>query len=94
MNQENTSASASPVDHIVTTEHSAVIGGQALDYVATTGTMVVESAGKKCEIFFSAYTVEGDERAADRPLTFVFNGGPEAGDRAHRRALYWAGDRR
>ena len=76
MNQENTAASVTPVDHLVTTKHSAVIRGQALDYVATTGTMVVESAGKKCEIFFTAYTVEGFEREAERPLTFVFNGGP------------------
>ena len=58
---DNAQASAPPVDHIVTTEHSAVIRGQALDYTATTGTMVVETAGKKCEIFFT---------------TFVFNGGP------------------
>ena len=91
---DNAQASAPPVDHIVTTEHSAVIRGQALDYTATTGTMVVETAGKKCEIFFTAYTVDEDEStagrassarrsgtagrasAADRPLTFVFNGGP------------------
>ena len=86
--QGNTTASAPPEDHIVTTEHSAVIRGQKLDYTATTGTMVVETAGKKCEIFFTAYTVgeaEDTSRrpssshragASDRPLTFVFNGGP------------------
>ena len=91
---DNAQASAPPVDHIVTTEHSAVIRGQALDYTATTGTMVVETAGKKCEIFFTAYTMDEDEStagrassarrsgaanrsgASDRPLTFVFNGGP------------------
>ena len=85
---DNAQASAPPVDHIVTTEHSAVIHGQMLDYTATAGTMVVETAGKKCEIFFTAYTVEGFESisnypsaanragASDRPLTFVFNGGP------------------
>ena len=76
MNQENTAASVTPVDHLVTTKHSAVIRGQALDYVATTGTMVVESAGKKCEIFFTPYKVSGFERGADRSLTFVFNGAP------------------
>ena len=86
--QGNTTASAPPEDHIVTTEHSAVIRGQKLDYTATTGTMVVETAGKKCEIFFTAYTVGEAEdtsrrpssshraSASDRPLTFVFNGGP------------------
>ena len=86
--QGSTTAAAPPEDHIVTTEHSAVIRGQKLDYTATTGTMVVETAGKKCEIFFTAYTAEGTESianypsaanragASDRPLTFVFNGGP------------------
>ena len=61
---DNAQASAPPVDHIVTTEHSAVIRGQALDYTATTGTMVVETAGKKCEIFFTAYTMDEDESTA------------------------------
>ena len=86
--QDNATAAAPPVDHIVTTEHSAVIHGQKLDYTATAGTMVVETAGKKCEIFFTAYTVGEAEdtsrrpssshrtSASDRPLTFVFNGGP------------------
>ena len=63
---DNAQASAPPVDHIVTTEHSAVIRGQALDYTATTGTMVVETAGKKCEIFFTAYTMDEDESTAGR----------------------------
>ena len=45
--QGNTTVSAPPEDHIVTTEHSAVIRGQKLDYTATTGTMVVETAGRE-----------------------------------------------
>ena len=36
---DNAQASAPPVDHIVTTEHSAVIHGQMLDYTATAGTI-------------------------------------------------------
>ena len=65
--QGSTTAAAPPEDHIVTTEHSAVIRGQKLDYTATTGTMVVETAGKKCEIFFTAYTAEGTESIANYP---------------------------
>ena len=73
MNQDNTQTTAAqapavPEDHIVTTKHSAVIRGQALDYVATTSTMVVKTAGKKCEIFFTAYTMEGFKSASERPL--------------------------
>lgn len=63
-------------DHIVITKHSAVINGQSLDYTAAAGTMVVNTVGGKCEIFFTAYTAGESGNAADRPLTFVFNGGP------------------
>ena len=69
-------AGAPPKDHLVTTEHSAVIRGQKLDYTAVAGTMAVSTKGGLCEIFFTAYTVESDEGPAERPLTFVFNGGP------------------
>ena len=77
-------ASAAPMDNLVTTSHSAVVRGKPLDYTVTAGTMVVDTAGGKCELFFAAYTVEGAANgegcstmsAAARPLTFVFNGGP------------------
>ena len=74
--QAPANAPAPPEDHLVTTEHSAIVRGQPLDYTVTAGTMVVDTAGGKCELFFAAYTVEGFGSAADRPLTFVFNGGP------------------
>ena len=67
---------AAPQDNLVTTTHSAVVRGKSLDYTATAGTMVVDTAGGKCEIFFAAYTVERTAIASARPLTFVFNGGP------------------
>ena len=53
-----------------------MIHGQLVDYTAVAGTMVVDTEGGKCEIFFTAYTVEDGGDAARRPLTFVFNGGP------------------
>ena len=69
-------AGTPPVDHLVTTRHSIAVRGRSLDYSVTAGTMVVDTAGGKCEIFFAAYTVEETDSAAERPLTFVFNGGP------------------
>lgn len=65
-------------DNLVTTKHTAVIQGQSVDYTATAGTMVTESDGKQCEVFFIAYTKDGVEDVAERPITFVFNGGPGA----------------
>lgn len=52
------------------------IGGKALPYTATVGTLpVYDGAGKKSgEVVYTAYTVEG----ANRPVTFALNGGPGA----------------
>ena len=69
-------ASTAAVDNIVTTRHTATIQGRELAYTADTGTMVLESGGETCEIFFTAYTLDGVDDPADRPVTFAFNGGP------------------
>lgn len=63
-------------DNIVTTKHTAVIQGKELSYTAQAGTAVLETGGNKCEIFFTAYTLDGVEDISDRPITFAFNGGP------------------
>src|SRR5579872_2849668 len=61
----------------VVTTHRVALDGRALEYTVTTGLMPIrDDAGKKeAEIFFMAYTLNG-ESAADRPLMFSFNGGP------------------
>ena len=75
--QDSASLSANAAeDNIVTTKHIAVIQGNELSYTAQAGTMVLESGGSKCEIFFTAYTKDGVANPADRPITFAFNGGP------------------
>ena len=79
-----------PEDRVQVRRHEGRIGGRPLRYATTAGTLVLreevlgegERAGRfeghrpKAEIFFVAYTLEGVEEPADRPLTFVFNGGP------------------
>ncbi|MCB0013307.1 MAG: hypothetical protein KDE34_15455, partial [Anaerolineales bacterium] len=67
-----------PTDQAVTTQHQFTIGGQTLSYTATAGNIVLkEEDGKpKATIFYIAYTLDGVENLADRPLTFSFNGGP------------------
>jgi carboxypeptidase C (cathepsin A) len=70
---------------------SVVIGGQRIDYQAIAGTLVVHPKGwddvpqnadkdakgapTEASIFFVAYLKKG-ARPADRPLTFIYNGGP------------------
>lgn len=68
-------------DRLVSSEHEITIAGQAIRYKATTGTMAMkDEAGKhKADVFFVAYDrLPAPEKPADRPITFVFNGGPGA----------------
>jgi carboxypeptidase C (cathepsin A) len=75
-------ADANPVkdSHDPSVTHGTVLrDDKPLAYRATTGQMAMkDEAGKtKANIFFVAYDTEQPE-ASDRPLTFLFNGGPGA----------------
>jgi carboxypeptidase C (cathepsin A) len=88
--QPTTDTKPTPQDNLVTTHHTVVIDGQAITYTVTAGTIVLkEEAEKKgddegasegekpkASIFFIAYTKDGVDDPASRPLTFSFNGGP------------------
>ena len=73
---EDEAAAAEAQDNLVTTEHTALIHGEEIAYTATAGTMTVQTGGAACEFFFRAYTRDGVENLAERPITFAFNGGP------------------
>ncbi len=88
--QPTTDTKPTPQDNLVTTHHTVTIDGQTIAYTVTAGAIVLkEEAEKKGEdegasegekpkasIFFIAYTKDGVEDPASRPLTFSFNGGP------------------
>ena len=61
----------------VVTHHQISLNGKTLKYTATTGRLPIKRGDGKieAEMFFVAYTLDGQE-AAKRPLTFAFNGGP------------------
>lgn len=65
-----------PVDSV--TEHVLNVGGQTLSYKATAGTLNLygQDGNRSAAIFYTSYVA--DRPGADRPLTFVFNGGPGA----------------
>ena len=67
-----------PEEKIVTTHHQITLGGTAIAYTATTGTLLLrEEDGKpKASVFFVAYARDGVKDAGKRPITFAFNGGP------------------
>ena len=61
------------------TEHTIELPGRKLNYTATAGTLPLfdPSGERKAAVFYTAYVAHAAE-APDRPVTFVFNGGPGA----------------
>jgi carboxypeptidase C (cathepsin A) len=59
------------------THHSITLGGKVIAYTATAGTLTIrDDEGKPiASMFYVAYTADG-EHAANRPITFFYNGGP------------------
>jgi len=60
------------------THHEVAIDGRALRYTATAAFMPMrdESGELLARMFYMAYTKDGVEDVSQRPITFVFNGGP------------------
>jgi carboxypeptidase C (cathepsin A) len=61
----------------VVTHHQMTLAGKTLKYATTAGRLPIKRGDGKieAEMFFVAYTLDGQE-TAKRPLTFAFNGGP------------------
>lgn len=61
----------------VVTHHQVVVNGRTLRYSATAGRLALkpENGPAEAAIFFTAYTLDG-EQPSQRPLTVLFNGGP------------------
>src|SRR5262249_56982819 len=64
------------------THHEISVNGKSLRYTATAATMPLKDQAGTTEahIFYIAYTLDGGAGAAERPLTFAFNGGRARGD--------------
>jgi carboxypeptidase C (cathepsin A) len=61
------------------TQHTIELAGGKLDYTATAGTLSLydQSGERSAAIYYTAYVAKG-AGAPNRPVTFVFNGGPGA----------------
>ena len=70
-----------PEERLQETSHSVTINGKKISYTAHAGTMLIkkeedEKAPKAtAEVFYVSYTMEG-QNPSDRPITYIFNGGP------------------
>jgi carboxypeptidase C (cathepsin A) len=60
------------------TYHAVEVDGEEIVYTATAGRIVLkeEDETKKASFFFTAYTKDGVDDPASRPIVFAFNGGP------------------
>jgi carboxypeptidase C (cathepsin A) len=60
------------------TQHHITVGGKAIDYSATAGTLIVRDDEDKptASIGYVAYTRRDMKAATARPILFAFNGGP------------------
>jgi carboxypeptidase C (cathepsin A) len=65
-------------DKLSVTQHTATIQDKEIKYTATAGKLVMKDDADKAKalMFFIAYTKDGVDDLARRPVTFVFNGGP------------------
>ena len=64
---------------IVTTRHQINLAGKTLSYTARTGLLPIrvnDTGTPHGHIFFTAYTVERGAEEPQRPLAFLWNGGP------------------
>ncbi len=77
---DDTRAERLPDQTPVTTSHSIQVDGETLAYTATTGYLpLLDDGGTHlANIHFTYYRKDGVDDPADRPLTFMFNGGPGA----------------
>lgn len=67
-----------PEERSVTTRHEVEIDGRDIEYEATVGTLFLkdEENRPRASMFYVAYERLGVDSPGDRPVTFVFNGGP------------------
>ncbi len=67
-----------PEEKTSVTHHTARIGGQEINYTATAGTYIIkaDNGTPRASIFYVAYTKDGVADTVQRPVSFVYNGGP------------------
>ena len=60
------------------TEHTIRLGGQEVSYKATAATMLLknDSGAPIGSLYYTAYTKNGVSDLSQRPLAFIYNGGP------------------
>lgn len=60
------------------TEGTVTVGGKQINYKAIAGTLILKNQNDTptCSMFYVAYFKTGDADNSNRPVTFIYNGGP------------------
>ncbi|HVW69330.1 MAG TPA: hypothetical protein VHB68_10170 [Steroidobacteraceae bacterium] len=77
--QSDDGTARAPVEEVAkTSDHVLKLSGKSIAYKATAGTLTLrnDDGEPAASMFYVAYTVEQPKGAAQRPVTFFFNGGP------------------
>ncbi|WP_298395439.1 peptidase S10 [Sphingobium sp.] len=77
--KDDAAESPVPAPNVSVTKHKSVFGGKAISYTATTGeTYLKDKDGKPlAAIYATSYVKDGGDK--QRPITFLYNGGPGSG---------------
>lgn len=69
---------AAPKEESSVTDHTIKLGAETIPYKATAGTILLKDENEKpiASIFYVAYIRSDVKDTSDRPLAFVYNGGP------------------
>ena len=69
---------STPQERAASVTREGTIGGVAMTWSATAGTLLLREDGQKpkASVFYVAYLQQGVEDPSSRPITFAFNGGP------------------
>src|SRR5258707_11042129 len=72
------SPAAPPKEESSVTEHSIKIGGQTIPYKATAATILLKNEKDEptALVYYTAYTRSDLKDLSQRPVAFVYNGGP------------------
>ncbi|WP_336959994.1 S10 family peptidase [Sphingobium aquiterrae] len=71
-------ARATAVEDAQPKHASVTVGGKAINYTATPGTLTIrnDEGEPVASMFYVAYVADRAKGAAERPITFAYNGGP------------------
>src|SRR5258708_16835917 len=73
-----TAAAAPPKEESSVTDHIIKLGGQTIPYKATAATILLKNEKDEptALVYYTAYTRSDGHNLSQRPIAFVYNGGP------------------